>query len=227
PYQIKRFKKEFPRLEIEASVIMNLDTYTKIEKILSGGVNVVNIPLDLNRNAKELGKIAGLKRRYPRFRIKLLANHICFYGCPFTQFHYFLSEVKEVFKPKEGRSQDFERCVFYPFNLEDLEELISRPFIRPEDISFYKEKGYADIFKLCFRTNETPVLRKTVFSYLKESYDGNLLDIITNHGKPLRLYWDNKRFPQGFIEKVTGCDKSRCKECKYCRGVSKKVFGKI
>lgn len=165
-------------------------------------MNVVNIPLDLNRNAKELGKIAGLKRRYPRFRIKLLANYICFYGCPFMQFHYFLSKIKEVFKPKEGRSRDFERCMLYPFNLEDLEELIRRPFIRPEDISFYKENGYAYIFKLCFRTNETPVLRKTVFSYLKESYDENLLDIITNHGKALRLYWIINFFRRGLLRRL-------------------------
>ncbi len=221
PFQVRLFRKEFPGLDIEASVIMDLNTPMKVERMIKAGINTANLPLDLNRDAQTLRRIASLKERYPGFKTKLMVNHICFYGCPYMQFHYFLSEAKAVFKPRAGMGWDQDKCALSGYG---LDELIRRPFIRPEDVHFYAQNGFADIFKICFRTDETSVLRKEIFAYLKGGYDSNLLDIITNHGKPLKLYWDNSLFPAGFVEKVTSCDKSRCSECRYCALISRKVF---
>ncbi|MDD5067657.1 MAG: U32 family peptidase [bacterium] len=228
PYQIAKFRKAFPGLKIEASVIMNLDNYAKIRKILDYGIDVVNCPIDLNRNGSELKKIASLKRSHPGFMIKLLANDECFYGCPFKPYHYFFQDMQElqrIIPPDRDRNDDFgHTCMAASL---DFTELVKRPFIRPEDIGFYRRNGYGDIFKLCNRMNETPVLRKKILAYLDEEYDGDLLDIIRLPRRSATLYCVNKSFPRSFIRTVTNCDKSGCRTCTYCKKTGRAVFKRI
>lgn len=173
---------------------------------------------------QELKKIIKLKQDYPEFEIMLLSNHVCFYGCPFFSYHSFIPEAVTVFKPKAYRNVNFDKC---NFPSPALEELIKRPFIRPEDVSFYAKSGVANIFKLCFRNSPSKVLKKVIFAYLNGQYEGNLFDIITTPGNPPLFYWNNQNFPRDFIKEVTNCDKSTCRKCGYCKRISKKVFRKF
>ncbi|MBN1899362.1 MAG: U32 family peptidase [Spirochaetes bacterium] len=223
PYQISIFKKEFPDLLIEASVIMNLDSPAKIERILKMGVDVVNVPLCLNREMKKLKNIAKLKKYYPDFKIKLMVNHVCYFGCPFTSHHYFFSELERVFG-LVMKGIDLDQCASFSM---DKKELIKRPFIRPEDVAYYLKNKVGDIFKILWRHSRSEVLRRTVSAYLENNYSGNLFDIIETHQEKLSFYCDNHAFPGDFVRKVTHCDKAECRDCGYCEGVGMKTLRKM
>lgn len=223
PYQVAPFKKEFPGAEIEASVIMDLDTAPKAEKILRRGVRTVNIPLGLNREMKELKSISRLKKFYPDFKMKLIVNHVCYYGCPFTSHHYFYTEMERGLGLRSDLA-DPDRCVSFS---KEGKELLKRPFIRPEDVPYYEQNGAGDVFKILWRHSPSPVLRRTVRAYLEKSYTGNLFDIVETHEKKCSLYCDNTLFPSGFAGKVTGCDKSLCRNCSYCGRLGQRIIRKL
>jgi hypothetical protein len=224
PYQITRFRSEFPDLDLEASVIMDLDSPAKIERVLRTGVRTVNIPLSLNRQIGKLREIARLKKYYPDFKMKLMVNHVCYFDCPHTSCHYFFSEMERVLGFKLAGGIDLDKCA--SFSLES-KELIRKPFIRPEDVTYYSKNQVGDVFKILWRHSRSPVLRRTVLSYLKKSYPGNLFDIVETHEDKLSLYCDNRRFPADFVRKVTGCDKSACVECRYCGSLGDKIIKTI
>jgi hypothetical protein len=75
------------------------------------------------------------------------------------------------------------RCS-YTFLSEPVEFLRS-PFIRPEDVSAYREVGI-DIIKLSDRTESTEFLLNTARAYAEGRYDGNLFDLIFRSGRKIR-----------------------------------------
>lgn len=225
PYQIGLFKKEFPDLEIEASVIMNLDSFSRIEKALKWGITTVNLPLRLNRDIKKLKKISQLKKNYPRFKMKLMVNHNCYYDCLFTAYHYFFAETESLFNLKSDTDIKFNsECAYFSKEKLDRKELIKKPFIRPEDIHYFTENKAGDIFKILWRHSDSDTLRKTVLAYLGGRFTGNLFELIEPHQKFRNLYCDNQKFPEGFIQKVTNCDKTSCFKCSYCKNIGDKTI---
>lgn len=225
PYQAVVFAREFKGIEIEASVMMILDNEYKIAGILKHGVRVVNVGVDLNRNISELKRIAKLKSIYPDFRVKLMPNHGCAFGCPFISFHIYLKDIYSMtgLKSNTGRAVggSYDRCIYE--DISDLADFIRRPFIRPEDINYYVSLGCGDIFKLVYRTRGSDDLRRIVKAYMEGRYQGNLLDIVDAGGAGERLYVDNQKFPAGFVKKVTTCEKILCEKCGYCRKIATRV----
>jgi len=225
PYQIELFKNKFPDLEIEASVIMNLDSFSRIEKALKWGITTVNLPLRLNRDIKKLKEISRLKNSYPKFKTKLMVNHNCYYDCLFTAYHYFFAEVESLFHFKSDTGIKFNsECAYFSKEKLDKKQLIKKPFIRPEDINYFVENKVGDIFKILWRHSDSDTLRKTVLAYLNNHFSGNLFEIVEPHKKSKNLYWDNQKFPENFIQKVTNCDKTTCDECEYCKKIGDKTI---
>ena len=64
-------------------------------------------------------------------------------------------------------------------------EFLRSPFIRPEDVSAYREAGM-DIIKLSDRTESTEFLLGTARAYAGEKYDGNLFNLIFRGGRKIR-----------------------------------------
>ena len=61
------------------------------------------------------------------------------------------------------------------------EDGVPGPWIRPEDVPFYKKIGIEHI-KITERDFPTEILVKRVEAYSNHSYNGNLLDLIQGHG---------------------------------------------
>lgn len=223
PFQITKFKKEFPDLDIQASIIMGLDTFEKIERALSFGIGTVNVSGELNRNIPLLRSLKKLKKYYPEFRIKALANYICYYDCIFVTWHYVLPILDSIeIENKHDLFGPFANIDECRYCNPDIREWIRRPFIRPEDIDYYDQEGI-DIFKIAFRNDESRVLKNTLRAYISKKYEGNLFDIIPSGNRDPYFYWDNKKFPQDFAKTVANCNKE-CKNCDYCNKVAKRVL---
>jgi len=225
PMAIVPFKEAFPDLDIQASLIMNLDSVEKLRQALQRGVGTVTLPGRFSRDVRALARINALKTEFPRFRIKLIANMDCAYDCFLLPHHYMLGvfEGMRDGQPDGARAEGVYACESCFNPPPTPEHFIRVPFIRPEDVPYYDELGCVDALKLIYRSSPSPVLERVFRAYFERRYDGNLFDLIVEKRRvkdgPSRMMCDNTRFPKGFVRKVTRCDKE-CTTCSYCGRVA-------
>lgn len=119
------------------------------------------------------------------------------------------------------------RCVLQ--QLRSIDNLLKLCWIRPEDIKYYTAIGI-HYFKLqgrhTFVKGGDPV--RTVKAYFEESFDGNLMDLLTMFAKltSFTVPVDNKKlqgFLKPFYEKKNFCQND-CTDCKYCKTFAKKCI---
>jgi len=203
PLAAEKFVGEFPGLDVQASFIMNLDKISKLRQALEKGIGTVVLPSCFYRNVKMLEEAAALKKIFPRFRIKLIANLDCAADCFYLPWHYMLGLIRNLPSPGKDLGLYSDRLCFRKFSPADF---IRIPFIRPEDIDFYFRNGLSDGFKLIYRSSSSAMLEKVYAAYFAGSYDGNLFDIFPTRfersrnlrfGCPLQCSADNAAFPDG------------------------------
>lgn len=225
PLALQEFRRRFPKKDLHASVIMSLDSAEKVDYAVGLGLKGVCLPLNSNRDGVTLDRVRDLKKRHPFLTVKLMANQDCRANCVFAPWHYLLIAQSEI--PPSVPSQEHERayscigdcrapCV-------KPEELLQVPFIRPEDVAYYRKQGWADLFKLVYREYESRLLRKIYGAYFAGSCDGDLFDLVqTAYARREFETIVNAAIPPEFVERVTSCDKN-CLACSYCRDVAAKV----
>ncbi len=225
PLVIDYFVKNFPRLDIQASIIMNLHSVNIIENALKRGIGTVSLPVSFSRNIKMLKVLNQLKKIYPKFKIKLFATYTCFSDCPFFIPHFNLRFLRDAIpvdhtKLIEGyRHKDY--CYMAPSV--DKGQLIKRPFIRPEDVKYLQESGCIDYLKIIYRFDDSRILRKKFNAYFKREYSGDLFDILPYPHLSTTFSCDNKKFPANFFKIVSNCNKI-CFQCNYCDRVADQVL---
>jgi collagenase-like PrtC family protease len=101
--------------------------------------------------------------------------------------------------------------------------------VRPEDLEYYVNIGIC-YFKLQGRHTfvQGGDAVKTVTYYFQESFDGNLMDLLTMFAKltSFTVFVDNKKlegFIKPFYEKENFC-KNDCKNCRYCESYARKCI---
>jgi len=224
---LRSFCREFPDLDVQASVIMNLDNPSKIRQALEQGAGTVVLPGNMARDARLLKTVAALKKEYPRFRMKLIANSDCAADCMFLPAHYTLGLLRNFASaPDRINTSHRDRLCFRRFTPENF---IKIPFIRPEDLSFYRSGGLIDSFKLIYRSSPSSMLRNVYCAYFSGKYKGNLFDIVSSKSEKYEdarytggrgtAFCDNSAFPSGFAKKVCSCRKN-CVSCGYCGRVA-------
>jgi collagenase-like PrtC family protease len=182
PTLLQFVKREFPDLRVNASLIAGVDTVGAARKFEDLGVDVINLnPFTINRDFEALRAI----RRGVRCGLELYANIPCLDHCPRRVAHYEYSgrASQETGNPEVQQDPFLMRCS-YTFLSEPVEFLRS-PFIRPEDVSAYREVGI-DILKLSDRTESTEFLLATARAYAEGKFDGNLFDLIFRSGRKIR-----------------------------------------
>ncbi len=92
-----------------------------------------------------------------------------------------LDQYIDLINNKKNNYEDWSLFYCQRKELENLEEYIKSPWVRPEDIKYYEEIGI-EHFKITERDFPTNELVKRVKAYVDRSYDGNLLDLIQGHG---------------------------------------------
>jgi len=217
PLYIREVRRRFPNLEICASVLGDIDCVEKAVIFKKAGADVITPDVDINRDIPLLKKIKDATQT----EIKLMVNEGCLFRCAFRKFHFNYISHKSR-KPGSSKSVKAEDNVFslncIQQSKSDGSQIFKSGWIRPEDAQKYGE--ITSYFKLVGRTSSKSMLLRSVEAYLKESWDGDLLELMAGNLYSLAMshlmHLDNKSLDSiGFFNKVTSCDKE-CVDCAYC-----------
>jgi collagenase-like PrtC family protease len=225
PLYIREVRRRFPALEITASVLGDIDCVEKAVIYRKAGADVLTPHVDINRDLKTLARI----QKAAQAPMKLMVNEGCLFRCPFRKFHFnYISHKSRKPEMKGGvRAEDnvFSlNCI--QRTQSDLSQILKSGWIRPEDASRYS--GITSYFKIVGRTSSRSMLLRTVEAYLRESWDGDLLELMAGNlysvGMSHLLHLDNKSLDGvRFFETVSSCSRE-CSECDYCGALIGKLI---
>jgi len=213
-------KKEFPSIDIRASVNMRIGTITSMEYICEF-FDSYYLQREYNRNISYLKHIkrwtdANNKGLY------LLVNSGCLNFCSAQIYHdNIVAHEREVMETVNIKELPHLLCWDYYKNPEKWRAILQGSWIRPEDLRYYE--GIVPSVKLATRMHSNPMA--VVDAYVKRDFHGNLLELF-EPGFSSIIYphiIDNKKFPEDWFEKTSGC-KQNCQECSYCAEVLQKVL---
>lgn len=208
-------RKNFPGLEIRASVNMEISTIAGME-YLAGSFDSFYLGRELNRNRPMLKVLRDWCRRNGKGTY-LLANSGCLNHCSARQFHDNLVAHEREIAQRNNAAEFHGICKDYLRRAEDKSVLLRRlNFIRPEDIALYDD--IADGIKLATRVHRFPA--QVLRAYADGHFAGNLLDLLEpDHAEAFYPYvLENEKLPPDFGEKVSACGQL-CEQgggCDYC-----------
>jgi len=217
PLYIREVRRRFPNLEICASVLGDIDCVQKAVIYKKAGADVITPNVDINRNLPLLKKIKDATQT----EIKLMVNEGCLFRCAFRKFHFNYISHKSR-KPGSSKGTKAEDNVFSLNCIQqsktDPSQIFKSCWIRPEDTQKYRQ--ITNYYKLVGRTSSKSMLLRSLEAYLKESWDGDLLELMAGNLYSLAMshlmHLDNKSLDAiGFFDKVISCDKE-CVDCSYC-----------
>jgi len=224
PIYIREVKKQFPNLEICASVLSDIDCLQRATLFKQAGADVITVDVNINRDLQTLREI----KETLNLDLKLLVNEGCLYKCPYRKFHFNITShaAKEV--GREGIDYSFADFfdVCNQVVAEDHSQILKSGWIRPEDMRKYSD--ITTFFKVVGRTQKGSRIIRATKAYMEEKYDGDLLDLMcanlgsfsVNHG----AYLNNKELDKyNFFEKVTTCGRN-CRQCSYCQDVADQLL---
>ncbi len=224
PLYIREVRKRFPRVEICASVLGDIDCIQKAMIYRKAGADVITPDVNINRNLKLLEKI----REKTGAELKLMVNEGCLFKCPFRKFHFNYISHKSR-NPGEGgiKSEDnvFSlNCI--QLTKSDPSQVLKSGWIRPEDIGKYGR--ISTFFKLVGRSSSRSMIVRSLEAYMQQSWEGDLIELMAgnlySYGMSYLMHLDNKSLDMvGFFEKVTGCDRE-CMDCDFCERLTEKLI---
>lgn len=208
PYLCELIKKQFPKLQITIGVAGGVGNCKGIQRWEELGADEITLPHMLNRDFEELKNILEFTKNRKIF-VRLIANNVCLHECPYKYSH---SSGQSHASQKGSISSD----LYIDYNLlscnnkkiKNPEFIIASEWIRPEDVRHYEELcksvgNYKFSLKLLDRTKTTDFLVRVADAYIKEDFDGNLIDILcwptkkntqVIHKMPLYLRTISERF---------------------------------
>jgi len=218
---VKSTKYDF---KIKASCLCQVNNANRAEAYKQMGVDKIVTEESINKNFHTLKAIRDVFGP----RVEIIVNQICDKNCMYRLFHYNMISGDSAGTTNKVSINYYEhRCVLQ--QLKSLDNLLKLCWVRPEDIKYYTQIGI-DYFKLqgrhTFVQGGDPV--RTVKAYFEESFDGNLMDLLTMFSKltSFSVYVDNKKlegFIKPFFEKENFC-KNNCPTCHYCETFAKKCI---
>jgi hypothetical protein len=208
-------KVNYPDIETRASVNMGIGTIQGMD-YLADYFDGYYLQRELNRDFVAIDILKTWCAEHGK-QLYLLANSGCLNHCSAHTFHDNLVAHENEIDRIDNAVRFKGICYEYLKNNEKKVSLIrDSSFIRPEDLHLYEQ--WFDAVKLATRANNNPV--KVIKAYLKQSYSGNLLDLLEpNHAEILypRII-ANQGFPAEFALRVGECNKE-CRKCGYCEEV--------
>jgi collagenase-like PrtC family protease len=210
--------------KIRTSTLCQIRNVNRAMAFKKLGVDKIVVDESINKD------VAALKKIREAFgeKVEIIVNQICDKNCMYRMFHYNMVSGDTRGTVNEVSVNYYEhRCVLQ--QLKTIDNLLKLCWVRPEDIKYYDQIGI-HYFKLqgrhTFSKGGDPV--KTAECYMKESYDGNLMDLLSMFAKltSFKAYVDNKKlegFIRPFLENENFC-KSNCADCRYCESFAKRVI---
>jgi collagenase-like PrtC family protease len=215
PVYIREVRKHFPKLEICASVLRDIDSVRKALIFREAGADVITPDANINRDLRLLKEI----KETAEVELKIMVNEGCLYRCPFRKFHFnYISHKSKESGTIESYSYNFpEECCSHVFEA-DHSQALKSGWIRPEDLVKYGEITH--FFKVVGRETPTNRTLRTIKAYMEESWDGDIFDIMCsglfNYSLRYGTYLDNKLLGgKGFFHRTSRCGHN-CSSCNYC-----------
>lgn len=220
PFLIEHARKACPDLEISASVLADIDCFSRAEAFALAGATTMTADTSLNRNLKLLRQIhekLGVK-------LKLMVNEGCLDKCPFRKFHMNLISHKSQEERDEGNAFSFACGDIIG---RDAGQIFKSNWIRPEDLRRYD--GITRFFKIVGRDMMPSKVLRCTAAYMDESYDGNLFDLLCSSigyfGIEFRAHIDNKALDKtNFFKRTSTCNR-QCQRCTYCADLADELLG--
>lgn len=222
PYLAQIVKRDFPKIDIRASVNARVDSIISME-YMAPMFDSYYISRDLQRDLSTLRAFRKWTRDHGK-KLCMLVNGSCLRNCPFHFFHETLNSHslhRTVAETKRTGIQP-SRCINM-YMKKQYEEILRSSWIRPEDLHLYEDE--VDVVKISTRTVPDP--KRIIRAYCERSYDGNLLQLLdpvyTFFFRPYIL--DNKRFPADWATSgIGGKCAASCTHCGRCTEVLSKVM---
>lgn len=212
PFLAATLKRDFPNIEIRASVNMRLDS-TLAMQYVADRFDSFYIRRDLQRDINEVKLFHKWCVEHDK-KLGILVNSGCLRYCPAQTFH-------DNLVAHNGSSQTPDLCWQLLGKPEGIIEFLRGSWVRPENVRNYA--GYVDVIKLATRQHSNP--RMVIGAYVSGSYDGNLLNLTEPCFAGLfpehRI--DNKSFPSDWFGTAGTCVRN-CNDCGKCQAVLKQVF---
>ena len=140
------------------------------------GIDRIVISPDLNRDLDTLANMV----EYSDAAIEIMLNEGCLFRCPYKPAHHRFNAHKTRGESSDSEKENFryvdlcgEMC------LNDPQNIIQSPFVRPEDMGVYKDIGI-EHFKIAGRNMPKEWILKVVRAYQQGEYDGNILDLLNS-----------------------------------------------
>lgn len=209
--------------KLKASVICEITNPNKAEFYKKLGFDRIVADESINRDFQTLKRI----RETFGDKLEIIVNTICHKDCPYRMFHYNQVASDSISVSSKASSNYYShRCMLRRY--ESPSNFLKLSWVRPEDIRYYTGIG-VHYFKLQGRQavlKGNPV--QAVEFYFKESYNGNLLDLLEIFGphSKFRINIDNRSL-DGFLEPYYQQDyfcKHDCRHCKHCDLYAKKAI---
>lgn len=216
PEIARLIKRNFPSLEVRASVNMEIGTPEGVD-YLADCFDGFYMARELNRELPRLSALSAHIRSLGK-RPYILANSGCLRHCSARQYHDNLVAHEREIMRHDNAVRFRGICTDYFEGADDPSLYLSRlSFIRPEDLGLYE--GLADAVKLATRVNASPA--RVLAAYADRHFSGNLLDLLEpNHAATLypRVI-ENGALPKDFGAVSASCLHD-CADCGYCRGAA-------
>ncbi len=172
---VRFIKTALPKIKIYSSVNCYLRSVEQAKFMKKLWIDVLTIDRDINRDLDLIEKIK-IEVWLP---IQILLNEGCFRNCPFryTHFNIISHWIENNSKNIEKWNYNLlEKYSCYPLLVENKRLIFRVPFVRPEDLHYYK--WLCDIFKLTTRDETTERIEIILSGYIKWFYHWNLFDMV-------------------------------------------------
>lgn len=201
------------KFEIKASTLCDITNANKAVAYKELGADRIVVHESINR---DFDALRSIREAYGP-NTEVITNVICHKSCIFRPFHQIQGSHDTDPDTPSPRYYSH-KCMMR--RASGLHNYMNLNWIRPEDIKYYTQIGI-NRFKIQGRqtvVQGNPV--KVMESYMKESYDGNLMELLDmfNPSNSFQVYIDNKKL-DGFIDayvKNSKFCKNDCQKCGYC-----------
>lgn len=220
PILIQRAREACPDMEISASVLADIDCFSRAQAYAKAGANTVTVDTSINKDLKLLRDIA----QRLGMEIKLMVNEGCLNKCPYRKFH--MNYISHKSKDVESEGKDFSFACGDIIK-DDPSQVFKSNWVRPEDLVHYDKVTH--FFKIVGRDMLPSKVLRCTRAYMDESYEGNLFDLLCSsvgfYGVEYSAHVDNKALGATSHFKRTSTCNRRCHDCSYCSDLADQLLG--
>ncbi|MCK5803968.1 MAG: hypothetical protein KAI66_14115, partial [Lentisphaeria bacterium] len=223
PFIACEIKKASLPVEVRASVNMRLGSIKAME-YLADSFDGYYLLREWNRCPEKIREIRAWCDERGK-RLHALANSGCLRDCAFQSFHDNIVAHEAGVARQDNIPQQFPApCWELVSQRENWRLVLQNTWLRPEDL--HHVSGYFDTVKLATRLHSHP--RRVIGAYARQSFRGNLLDLMEPGYGPLfqGCVIDNEKFPDDWFERTSTCG-FQCHACDYCEQILACVLTRI